>query len=152
MQLQGLTELQERLLQTAQQTPGTMKKILNKTGTKATQKARKKSRQLVKKQTGNYHKKWKKGKVFQGREGELVVRVLNTSPHGHLIEDGHLQLVNPPKPSGRGVIPGKGIGRNVGFVPGKKVLKKSMDEFESSGEMAQVVGDMLDDLLMRNRL
>ena len=152
MRVQGLTELQERLLQTAQGTPKTMKKILNKAGTKATQKARKKSRQLVKKKTGNYHKKWKRGKVFEGRQGELVVRVLNTSPHAHLIEDGHLQVMNPPKPSGRGVIPGKGIGQVVGFVPGKKVLEKSIDEFESSGEMAKVVGDELDDLLMRNRL
>ena len=139
MQLQGLTELQERLLQTAQQTPQTMKKVLNKVGTKATQKARKKSRQLVKKDTGNYHKKWKKGKVFIGREGEFVVRVINSSPHAHLIEDGH-------------IIKNKPGGPNLGFVPGKKVLERSIREFESGGEMAQVVGDMLDDLLMSNRL
>lgn len=139
MQLNGLTELQQGLLQTAQQTPQSMKKILNKVGTKATQKARKKARQLVKKKTGNYHKKWKKGKVFVGKGDELVVRVINSSPHAHLIEDGH-------------VIKNKAGGPTLGFKPGKKVLERSTQEFESSGEMAKVVGDVLDDLLSRNQL
>ena len=139
MRLDGLTELQQSLLQTAQRTPQTMKKILNKAGTKATQKARKKARQQVKKKTGNYHKKWKKGKVFIGREGELVVRVINSSPHAHLIEDGHFIKNEPGGPI-------------LGFAPGKKVLERSTREFESSGEMANVVGDMLDELLSRNRL
>lgn len=152
MRIEGLTDLQRDLLNTAQQTPKAMKKVMGKVGTKATANARKRSKRDVKKKTGNYHKKWKRGKVFEDREKKIVTRVLNTSPHGHLIEDGHLQVVNPPKPNGKGVIPGKGIGEEVGFVPGKKVLAKSMDEFDSSGQPGKIIGEGLDELLRRNQL
>lgn len=152
MRLEGLTEFQRDLLKTAQQTPKKMKKTMGKVGTKATAHARKRGRRDVKKKTGNYHKKWKRGKVFNDSEKKIVVRVLNTSPHGHLVEDGHIQVVNPPKPDGKGVIEGKGIGRAVGFVPGKKVLEKSMDEFDNSGEQSKIIGEGLDELLRENKL
>lgn len=139
MRLEGLTDLQQNLLSTAQQTPSSIKKVMNKVGTKATQKVRKKSKSLVKKKTGNYQKKWKKGKTFQNARGEWVVRVINTSSHAHLIEDGH-------------TIKNESGGSSLGFVPGKKVLQKGMQEFDNSGEMEQIVGDVLDDLLSRNRL
>ena len=175
MKLEGLTEFQEQLLSTAQQTPKAIKKVMNKAGTKLTSNARKKGRTLVKKGEGmssdgkpkkHYHKGFKKGKVYSNPHGEWVVRALNTAPHAHLIEYGHRQVINPPKVGENyvtnlesngfktlsRVVEGKGIGRNVGFVPGKKVMEKTAKEFERSGEFSKVVGDALDDLLERNQL
>ena len=137
MRLEGITDLQRDLLRTAQQTPKNAKKIMNKIGSKATSKVRKKSKSLVKKKTGKFQKKWKKGKVFLDSDGKWVVRVINSAPHAHLIEDGHVLKIG---------------GQVKGFVPGKKVLEKGMQEFYSSGDITKIVSELLDDLLSSNRL
>lgn len=137
MRLEGLTDIQEDLLRTAQETPKNIKKVMNKVGSKATSKVRKKSKSLVKKKTGTYQKRWKKGKVFLDKEGKWVVRVVNSAPHAHLIEDGHVLKIG---------------GQVKGFVPGKKVLEKGMQEFDDSGEITKIVGQVLDDLLSKNQL
>ncbi|MGE8080507.1 HK97 gp10 family phage protein [Peribacillus loiseleuriae] len=139
MEIQGLTEFQRDLMEVAQnRLPREMPKIMRKIGSKARTQVARKARSEVKKVTGNYHKKWKRGKVFKGSNGETVVRVINSSPHAHLIEEGH-----------RMVTPG---GREVGFVPGKKVLEKGMRDFESSGQVDTMLSDWLDGLLESGRL
>lgn len=138
MKIEGLTEFQRDLLETSEQLPRHLPKIMRKVGSKARAQVVKKSRTLVKKQTGNYHKSWKRGKVFKNGEGEWVVRVINSSPHAHLIEDGHKQVTKD--------------GKTVGFVRGKGVLRKSMQEFESGGTADDMFSDFIDDLLEQNKL
>lgn len=134
MEFKGLTEFQKDLLEVAQrELPKETNKIMRKIGSKARTQVARKSRTLVKKVTGNYQKSWKRGKVFRGEDGETVVRVINSSPHAHLIEDGHRQVTES--------------GDEIGFVPGKKILKKGMDNFENSGEFEKMLSDWLDDLL-----
>lgn len=139
MEMKGLTEFQKDLLEVAQQKlPRETVKIMRKTGSKARTHVARKARRLVKKQTGLYHKKWKRGRVFKGENGEWVVRVYNSAPHAHLIEDGHRQVTKD--------------GKVVGFVRGKKVLDKGMKEFDDSGQFEQMLGDWLDDLLRSGKL
>lgn len=139
MKIEGLTDFQEDLLRTAYETPKATASIMRKVGNKAKKKVSKRARRDVKKDTGNYHKKWKRGKVFEGENGEMVVRVINSSPHAHLIEDGH-------------VIKNEKGGPSLGFVPGKKVLERGMQEFESSGEFSTTAAKELDNLLRKNKL
>lgn len=153
MAIEGLSDLQRDLLDVAnKKLPKESIKIMRKAGSKARTQVARKARQEVKKKTGKYHNKWKRGKVFKGIGGEMVVRVINSSPHAHLIEHGHRQVMNPPKSEGRGFIPGKGIGEEVGFVPGKKVLDKGMRDFEASGQYENMLSKWLDELLKDGKL
>jgi hypothetical protein len=139
MELEGLTEFQRDLLEVAQRKlPRESPKIMRKIGSKARTQVAKKARRLVKKKTGFYHKKWKRGKVFKGNQGEFVVRVYNASPHAHLLEDGHRMVTKD--------------GQEVGFIQGKKPLDKGMREFEDSGTTEQMLSDWLDGLLRSGRL
>jgi hypothetical protein len=139
MKVKGLTKFQKDLIQIAEvDLPKESKQIMRKIGSKARTQVARKARREVKKKTGNYHKKWKRGKVFKGREGDLVVRVFNSSPHGHLIEDGHRLVTHD--------------GEEIGFVPGKKVLDKGIREFDSSGKKEEMLVDWLDDLLKGRKL
>jgi len=137
--LNGLTEFQRDLFNVAQRDlPKKTPQLMRKVGSKARTKVAKKARSLVKKKTGLYHKKWKRGKVFKGRNNEWVVRVYNSSPHAHLIEDGHRMVTKD--------------NREIGFVPGKKPLEKGMREFEVSGDMEKEVVAWLDKLLRDGKL
>lgn len=137
-ELKGLTDFQKDLLTLAQRKlPKEKKKIMRKIGNKARRYVVKKSKASVKKKTGNYQKKWKRGKVFDGHGGETVVRVINSAPHAHLIENGHRQVVGETE---------------VGFIPGKHVLTKGMKEFDSSGEYENMLGDWMDEMLRSNNL
>ena len=137
MRIDGLTDFQNDLLKVGKNSEKVFKEAMRVSGNKATARVRKKAKTLVKKKTGNYHKSFKRGKVFIDPAGDITTRVLNTSPHGHLIEDGHRQIVN---------------GQEVGFVTGKKVIKKGMQEFESSHEDVKEISKALDKLLEKNRL
>lgn len=139
IQMHGLTDFQKDLFDVAtKKIPNEAPKLMRKIGSKARTKVASKSRSLVKKKTGKYHKKWKRGKVFIGYNGEIVVRVYNSSPHAHLIEDGHRQVTSD--------------GKVVGFVQGKKLLDKGMREFESSGDVENETVKWLDDLLKKAKL
>lgn len=138
MIIEGLTDFQNDLMQVERSAEKTFKEAMRTSGNKATARVRKKAKTLVKKDTGNYHKKFKRGKVFIGPDGAITTRVLNTSPHGHLIEDGHRQVTKD--------------GREVGFVRGKKVMKKGMQDFEDSRDDVKEISNALDRLLERNRL
>ena len=137
MKIEGLTDFQNDLLSVERNAEKAFKEAMRVTGNKATTHVRKKARKLVKQKTGNYHKSFKRGKVFKGPDGAITVRVMNKSQHGHLIEDGHRQVVN---------------GQEVGFVKGKKVIKRGMKEFEEKREDVKEISKALDKLLEKNRL
>lgn len=137
-EFEGLTEFQKDLLTMAQKTlPKESYKIMRTIGNKAAVAVRKEARSKVKKETGMYHKRFKRGKVFRGNDGEYVVRVFNSSPHAHLIEHGH-QLI-------RGSF-------NVGFATGKKVMYNGAKNFETSGQVDKLLSDWLDSELDKGNL
>lgn len=137
MKIDGLTDFQKDLMSVDRNAEKVFKEAMRVTGNKAARLVRKKAKALVKKDTGNYHKSFKRGKVFIGPDDAITTRVLNTSPHGHLVEDGHRQVVN---------------GQEVGFTPGKKVMDKGMKEFEDSRDDVKEFSKALDKLLEKNRL
>ena len=137
MRIDGLSDFQNDLLKVEKNAKKVFREAMRVSGNNAVKHVRKKARSLVKKKTGNYHKSFKRGKVFIDPGGHFVTRILNKSPHGHLIEDGHRQIVD---------------GQEVGFVPGKKVMKKAMQEFESSRNDVEEFSRAIDKLLERNRL
>jgi len=140
IEMDGLTEFQKALFDVAvNKVPNEAPKLMRKIGSKARSKVARKARSLVKKQTGMYHKKWKRGKVFVGYRGELVVRVYNSSPHAHLVEDGHWMVDHEGNRTGD-------------FVHGKKPLDKGMRDFEASGDVEKETVKWLDDLLRKNKL
>jgi hypothetical protein len=60
--------------------------------------------------------RWKIGKVRK-RNGEFYIEVKNTSPHAHLVEDGHAVRNRPDGPI-------------LGFAKGRKILQISVSELE----------------------
>lgn len=138
MEFEGLTDFQRDLLEVAQvRLPRETYKIMRKIGSKANTQVKKEARSKVKKVTGTYHKRFKRGKAFKDADGQIVVRIINSSPHAHLIEHGH-RLV-------RG-------GVEVGFVPGKKVMESGMANFDSSGQFDKMLSDWLDEELDKGNL
>lgn len=108
----------------------------------------KKAKAKTKKHTGNYYKGIKAGKVYKYRKNDgISSRVYNAAPafHAALLEYGHLQVQNPPKERGRGVKPGKGIGRVVGFVPGLHIFEEAAKEF--TPQFYQALDDFLDEVI-----
>lgn len=112
----GVTQLQRDIDIIIKSFPKQAKQLLRKVGNKGKSIIAKKARQLVKKHTGYYHKKFKRGKVWQDANGSWKIRVYNNSPHAHLIEDGHR-------------IVGKD-GSEHGFQPGYKAMEKGTREWE----------------------
>ena len=150
---QGLTEFQKDLLQVAQrETPKEVDRILKRAANKGARMAKVKAQTEVKKQTGLYLERFKGGKPFRGENGERVVRVINSAPHAHLIEYGHDQVLNPPKPNGRGVIKGRGIGKKIGEVEGRFVLDDAMKQFEQKREFEKFLSRGIDGMLRRGKL
>ena len=71
----------------------------------------------VKKLTGNYFRGFKAGKkVYKWSDEDYNVRVYNTMPHAHLIEDGHRIVV---------------AGKTLGFVPGRHVMEEANKRYEA---------------------
>ncbi|MER2039714.1 MAG: hypothetical protein ABS944_16325 [Solibacillus sp.] len=138
MILDGLTDFQKALVSTERNLEKAMREGIRTQGNKATKHVRKKAKSEVGKVTGNYHKKFKRGKVFIGHDGAITTRVLNTSPHGHLIEDNRRQVTKD--------------GRVVGVVQGRKILQKGMAEFEQTSNPQQELGEAIDRLLAKNKL
>lgn len=173
MILNGLTEFQQALLSASRNTESVMKLAVRNSGNIATREVRKTARRKVKKNIGNYHKSFKRGKVFTDANGYITVRVLNTSPHGHLVEYGHNQVLNPYKDesdvnnsafkvgpnAGLGGFKtlkrrkqGEGIGEIVGFVPGAFPIREGIRQYENTGNFEQEVSEAVDKLLEQNRL
>lgn len=70
----------------------------------------------IKKQSGNYFKSIKRGKIYK-YQGKLSIRAYSTDPKAHLIEYGH-RIVDKS-------------GREHGFQAGQHVFKTSQRQFES---------------------
>lgn len=68
--------------------------------------------------TGNFYNGFKSGKVYK-YNGDLSCRAINSSPHAHLLENGHLQTDKA----------GNSVGR--GFVPGFHYMLRSFEEFQN---------------------
>lgn len=166
MRIEGLTDFQNDLLNVEKNAEKVFKKAMQTSGNKLVREVRKKGKALVTKRDNVYHKKFKRGKVFIDPEGDITVRALNTAPHAHLLEYGHRQVINPPKDGETYVTKiggedfktlnkveeGKGIGQQVGFIRGRKVMEKGAKEFEQKREDIQEISKALDKLLMDNKL
>lgn len=138
MRLEGLTDFQQALVSTEKNLEKTMREAIRVEGNQATAFVRKKAKAEVDKYTGNYHKGFKRGKVFKGPDGAITTRILNNSPHGHLIEDGHRMVTKD--------------GREVGFVRGKKILGRGVAEFEQTSNPTKNFAAAIDRLLEKNKL
>lgn len=141
LEFQGLTEFQKDLLEVAQKDmPKEMNKVMKKAANRGATWARREARSKLKTQpTGNYMKGIKSGKAFIDNEGKHVVRILNTAPHGHLIEHGHHIRAYKDGPS-------------LGFVPGKFILDNAAKNLEKSGDFETLLSRGLDDMLLKKGL
>lgn len=108
------------------------KKFLRTEGTKLRKQTSAKAKGKVKKDTGDYFKSIKRGRVYlyQGNRA-WSIRVYSGAPHAHLIEKGHRQVTKD--------------GKEVGFVQGKHVFEDSEKQF--TNEYFNDVQNFLDDLL-----
>lgn len=127
-----LHALDKDLLKLANTTmPKECKKFIRNEGTKLKRVTTKRAKAEVKKKTGNYHKGIKRGKVYKYRGNDAwAIRVFGSSPHSHLIEYGHRQIVN---------------GKEVGFTQGKHVFEKSQKEFNTTynGDVVKFVDHVI---------
>lgn len=131
-EVKELDNFQKKLLRKAQREfPRETYRFLRKAGSKGRTYVARKSRRIVKKKSGNYHKSWKRGRAYRKRDGSYEVQIRNNAPHAHLIEYGH-RKVNK-----------KGV--EVGFVKGKRVLEEGIKEFES--QFFNLLEDWLDEML-----
>lgn len=142
-----LDSLHKKMLNIAtKEMPRESKKFMKKEGNKLKKVTKSTAKSLVgknknTKKASEYHSSIKSGKVYK-YGGVWANRVYSSAPHAHLIEYGHRQVLNPPKqgsvaPIGdgkfaQGVRPGKGIGKEIGFVEGKHVFEQSGKQFEST--------------------
>lgn len=112
--------------------PKETRKFLNKQGYALRKKTRDASKRLVKKQTGQYHKSWRKGKVYayKGDKSNLAVRVYSNAPHAHLIENGRTYK----KKDG-----------SEWFKPGAHVLDEAVKAFEP--EYSRALDSFIDELV-----
>ncbi|MED4599872.1 HK97 gp10 family phage protein [Paenibacillus validus] len=117
--LRGLDKFKKELDDLQRHFPKQARQLMMRSGSKARTIVARKARQLVRKQTGNYHKSIKRGKVWiDDSSGEVKVRVYTRAPHGHLIELGHR-------------IVGKD-GSEHGFKQGYHVFDKATKEIEDA--------------------
>lgn len=110
--------------------PKETKKFLKKSAGKITKIAKKIAQREVKKDTGNYLKSFKSGKIYD-YSGDTCCRAYNSAPHGHLIEYGHVNVPRGASQKNGGGASGKG-GKGVGYTAGKFIFKKA--ELESMSE------------------
>lgn len=154
LEMNGLSDLQKDLLEIAfKKLPKEKKKVMRKAGNKAKSHVAKQARKKVDKKDNVYHKKWKRGKVFDNAQKQTVVRVINSAPHAHLIEDGHRKVIQNGRTLKSGqYVEYKNAGQEIGFVPGRKVLDQGMRDFENSGQYTQILSDWIDDMLKDGKL
>lgn len=149
--LSELDEFTDRLIQSSKEASKAQCKFLQQQGNKLKRKTKAKARVSgIQEHTGNYMQRIKRGKVWKERNGAQAVRVYSNAPHGHLIEDGHDQTVNPGKGkgNGHGVKPGRGIGRKVGRVEGREVFFEAYEDFapEYARDSEEAVDEMIMDI------
>lgn len=132
-----LDDFSKELLEAAQEFEGgkKTKQFLEKTGDKLKDKTLDLAKTKVKKETGNYFKSIKRGKVYE-YEGDLAVRAYSSDPKAHLIEHGH-------------VIKGKN-GKEHGFKKGLHIFETAAEDFED--EYNEEIQSFLDEMLDKHGL
>ena len=128
-----LDDFAKNLLKLAQdEFPKETYSFMRKSGSKARTMTARKARSLVNKETGKYHKSFKRGKAYFRRSSRSYeIQIRNSSPHAHLIEYGHILTSEN--------------GKVIGFVPGYHVMEKSSKEFNM--KFKGLIEDWLDDLI-----
>lgn len=115
--LKEFSDFDKKLLKIANdKMPKESKKFLRNEGTKLKNKTLKNAKEKVQKDTGNYHKSIKRGKVYK-YDGSLSIRAYSSAPHAHLLEFGHIQVDSE--------------GNEHGFVEGKHIFEDTKKEFEN---------------------
>jgi hypothetical protein len=130
--LNELDEFMNELIKLAEKKmPTETKKFLRQEGNKLRKMTLNEAKSSVKKDSGEYHKGIKRGKVYKFEGDQMSIRVYNSKPHAHLIEYGHRQVTKD--------------GKEVGFVKGKRVFERAAKKFEA--EYYSDIEDFLDELL-----
>lgn len=129
--VKGLEELEKEVIRLARNYPKETKKFLQKQGNKLKTRAIKKAKSKLKEKKGNYLKGFKRGKVYRYRDEEDTVRVYNSMPHAHLIEEGHR-------------IVGKN-GKEHGFKKGYHILEEARSEFQE--EFIKAADNFIDEVI-----
>ena len=127
----GMDEFRETLSYFERNFPRETSRMMLKVGNKVRTIVRREARQKVKKNTGNFLKSIKRGKVFVNASNEMTVRVYPSAkiaPHAHLIERGHRIVTKS--------------GEEVGFAKGKYVFESAQSEIER--EYTKIVEQELD--------
>lgn len=138
-----LTEFAQQMVYMAkQQFPEETKKFMKTEARKLRLKMSKRARGEVKRKTGNYPKGFKAGrKVYEYDGDDYNILVYNSAPHAHLLEHGHILTTHgtEEKPLGRGG------GKEIGFVPGNKVLAVESERFkpEFESDIENDLGDFI---------
>jgi hypothetical protein len=120
IEFENMDEFLAKIANVADEYPGTAEKHLRRTGNKL-------KRELVEASPDSGHDSKKKIKKMwrtktSGLVGsELETQVYSKSPHFHLVDRGH--VIKDKK------------GNTHGFVQGQHFLDKTVDKFQSSGEV-----------------
>ena len=152
-----LTKFEHELLGIAKRDmPRKSKKFMRKEGSKLRKETLSYAKTVIKPSNKNTkkdekHKKYlnsiKRGKPYDFA-GSLCIRAYSNAPHAHLLEYGHRQLVNPGKGkgNGHGVKPGRGIGREVGFVAGYHIFDSTAVAFKDDyySDTQEFIDDLFD--------
>lgn len=114
----GLDSYLSDMLDLAENTlPKEAKKFLKKNAGQLARTTKNKAKELgIMEDTGSYYSSFKSGKVYK-YNGKFACRAINSSPHAHLLENGHMQVTKE--------------GKEVGFVPGFHPFEKAEKEYES---------------------
>lgn len=117
MALKTIADVGEDIAELIEALPKETKKFMKSEAKIARKFIRAYAKSKVKKLTGNYLKGFKAGKkVYEWSDAEYNIRVYNSAPHAHLIEDGHRIVV---------------AGKTLGFVPGRHVMEEANKRFEA---------------------
>ena len=126
------TAFEKNLIKLANDTmPKESKKFLREEGTKLKKKTLAKAKEKVKKNSGNYFKSIKRGKVYK-YDGDLSIRTYSGSPHAHLIENGH-RIVDSE-------------GNEHGFKEGEHVFEEAERQFQGEyfSDAQNFINEVLD--------
>lgn len=119
LDLKELTKFETDLMKFANDTmPKESKKFLRDTGTKLKKVTLSKAKSKVKKDSGDYFKSIKRGKVYKYNGDELAIRCYSGDSKAHLLEKGHRQTTKD--------------GIEIGWVDGLHVFEEAEKEFENT--------------------
>ena len=133
LDLKELTDFETDLMKFANDTmKKESKKFLRDTGTKLKKVTLSKAKSKVKKDSGDYFKSIKKGKVYKYNGDALAIRCYSGDPVAHLLEKGHRQVSKS--------------GEEVGFVDGLHIFEEAEKEFENTyyDEAQRFVNQVID--------